>query len=247
VLDIAVDLVIRLFAVLRERAGTAQLEVSDLPDVLDVAGLKKHLSEHHPELGDLSFVRGVLGTRYVEDDTNIEPGADFSLLPPVSGGVQESDEELESGVFELRSDPIDTVECSARVAHNSCGANLVFTGSTRDSNRGREVTLLDYDAFEAMSGPEMKLIFDECRAKFGSPGVAGDPGYEPERRLRMLCQHRTGVVEVGGVSVVIAVASPHRDLAFEACRFLIDTLKERLPVWKKEVYLEGEHWIGDRS
>ena len=89
-----------------------------------------------------------------------------------------------------------------------------------------------------MSGPEMARIFAECRQRFSDDG---------ERALRMLCVHRSGVVEVGEPSVVIAVASPHREAAFEAARFLIDTLKERLPVWKKEVYTDGHEWIGDRS
>jgi molybdopterin synthase catalytic subunit len=91
-----------------------------------------------------------------------------------------------------------------------------------------------------MTGPQMQRIFARCRAVLG----AGD---DPERALRMLCQHRTGTVAVGQPSVVVAVASPHRADAFEACRFLIDALKQSLPVWKKEVYEDGHHWIGDRS
>ena len=116
---------------------------------------------------------------------------------------------------------------------------MTFTGTTRNTNRGQDVVRLDYEAFEPMTGPEMERIFEECRAVHGGP--------DPARRLRMLCVHRIGTVGVGEPSVVIAVASPHRDSAFLAARFLIDTLKERLPVWKKEVYGDGHHWIGDRS
>jgi molybdopterin synthase catalytic subunit len=114
---------------------------------------------------------------------------------------------------------------------------------TRDRNRGEDVAKLDYEAFEAMTGPEMGRIFARCRADFGPESQAGDTEYE----LRMLCVHRTGVVPVGQPSVVIAVASPHRDAAFLAARFLIDELKQSLPVWKKEHYSAGHHWIGDRS
>jgi molybdopterin synthase catalytic subunit len=242
-----VDLSVRLFAVLRERAGAPVLRLTGLPDELDVTGLKRELARRHPELGDLSSVRGVLGTSYVPDGTRLEEDAEVALLPPVSGGAGDTDADLERGVFELVAEPLDPAVCAERVGHPSCGANLIFTGSTRDSNREREVVRLDYEAFEEMSGPEMRRIFDECRARFGSGGAAGEPGNDPARTLRMLCQHRTGLVGVGEPSVVIAVASPHRDAAFEACRFLIDTLKERLPVWKKEVYRSGEHWIGDRS
>ena len=234
-------LVVRLFAVLRERAGCSEIELRDLPGGTDVAGLKSELARRHPELGDLGSVRGVVGTRYVPDATVLAEGDDVSLLPPVSGGSADAD--LERGVFELRGDPLEVLECQRRVAHPTCGAICAFTGATRDSNRGREVVRLEYEAFEAMTGPEMEGIFERCRAEMGD---SSDPA-DPARRLRMLCQHRIGVVEVGAPSVVIAVASPHRDLAFRACRFLIDELKASLPIWKKEHYPDGEHWIADRS
>jgi molybdopterin synthase catalytic subunit len=89
-----------------------------------------------------------------------------------------------------------------------------------------------------MTGAEMARIFERCRAEVAT---------SPERALRMLVRHRIGTVEVGEPSVVIAVASPHRDAAFAACRFLIDELKRSMPIWKKEVYADGEAWIGERS
>jgi molybdopterin synthase catalytic subunit len=227
-------LVVRLFAVLRERAGRDQLELEDLPDELDVAGLKGALEERHPELGSLAHVRGVVGTSYVPDGTALTDGADVSLLPPVSGGSGDAD--LQRGVFELCADALEPAQAQARVAHPSCGALCVFTGATRDSNRGRDVVKLEYEAFDAMTGPEMARIFARCRDELEAP-----------EDLRMLCQHRVGVVEVGQPSVVIATASGHRDRAFRATRFLIDELKQSLPIWKKEHYADGEHWIGERS
>ena len=234
------DLVVRLFAVLRERAGVSELRLSDLPEGLDVASLKAEVARRHPELGELAHVACVVGTSYVEDGTRLAKDDEVSLLPPVSGGAEDrvADEDLEAGVFELCAASLDTGAAEARVAHPSCGAVVSFTGRTRATNRGRSVVRLDYEAFDAMSGPEMRRIFDECRARHGGGG---------ERALRMLCQHRVGTVGVGEPSVVIAVASPHRDAAFSAARYLIDTLKARLPVWKKEVYEDGHHWIGDRS
>jgi molybdopterin synthase catalytic subunit len=145
---------------------------------------------------------------------------------------------LEQGVFELSERPLEEARAQARVRSDDCGAAVVFTGSTRASNRGQRVKRLEYEAFDAMTGPEMARIFARCRVAMGDG---------PEKRLRMLCQHRVGVVEVGQPSVVIAVASPHRAAAFEACRFLIDELKKSLPIWKKEIYEGGHHWIGDRS
>lgn len=245
-------LTVRLFAVLRERAGTDALVLEDLPDELDVGDLKREVSARHPELGDLSYVAGVVGTEYARDDRTLVEGDEVALLPPVSGGSGPSedpeedpdeDPDEDSGEdfderFEISAEPLDVGALQARVLHPGCGAVVLFTGTTRDTNRGQDVVRLDYEAFHAMAGPEMARIFAECRARFGDGG---------QRRLRMLCVHRTGTVEVGEPSVVIAVASPHRDAAFAAARFLIDTLKERLPVWKKEIYADGQHWIGDRS
>ncbi len=151
-------------------------------------------------------------------------------------------EPLEAGVFELLGTALDPARAQARVQSDECGAAVVFTGSTRSMNRGERVVRLEYEAFDAMTGPEMARIFARCRDL-----VASSASENKDRRLRMLCQHRVGVVEVGQPSVVIAVASPHRAPAFEACRFLIDELKRTLPVWKKEIYAGGHHWIGDRS
>lgn len=246
-----VKLQVRLFAVLRERAGTDCLVLPDLPGDLDVAGLKRHLTAQHPELGSLEGVRGVLGTTYVEDATPLADGQELSLLPPVSGG--EDGEDLTLGVFELSAEPLDPEQARRRVGHPTCGGTVVFTGTTRDRNRGEDVEHLDYEAFAEMAQTEMASLFARCRERFGPPSAEGttQPGKEAlapgELELRMLTLHRTGRVGVGEPSVVVAVASPHRDAAFNACRFLIDELKRSVPLWKKESYADGHHWIGDRS
>jgi molybdopterin synthase catalytic subunit len=250
-LDTAVEIRIRLFAVLRERLGRESLLLADLPEPLDVAGLKRLLVERHAELGSLAGVRGVLGTEYVSDDTPLADGQEVALLPPVSGGRPDADAELAAGVFELRADPLDPEEARRRVTHESCGAGVVFTGTTRERNRDRDVGHLDYEAFEEMAGAQMARIFADCRERFGPPSAsasgAEDASAPEDLALRMLTLHRTGRVEVGEPSVVVAVASPHRDAAFRACRFLIDELKRSVPLWKRESYRDGHHWIGDRS
>ena len=235
---------VRLFAALRERAGSEVLVLEDVAGPLDVAALKRELVRRHPELGSLDHVRGVLGTRYVPDDAQVSGAEPLSLLPPVSGGA----DAFERGVFELSPEPLDPGRAFERVGDAGCGGTCVFVGTTRERNRDQDVVKLDYEAFEAMAGPEMARIFRDCAGRFGPR--AGEADGEPEDaelRLRMLVQHRTGTVGVGEASVVVAVASPHRDAAFRAARFLIDELKARLPVWKKEVYRDGHHWIGDRS
>jgi molybdopterin synthase catalytic subunit/molybdopterin converting factor small subunit len=230
-----------LFAALRERAGRGELVVEGLAAPLDLAGLKRELEARHPELGGLGHVAGVVGERYVPDDTLLEDGSEVALLPPVSGGEPVL-EDPEAGIFLLSAEPLDVEALRRRVEAPDCGGVVVFCGNVREQNRGLPVVRIDYEAFERMAGPEMGRIFEACRAEHGDRG-----GERPERLLRMLCAHRTGAVGVGEPSVVIAVASPHRDAAFLAARHLIDALKESLPVWKKEIYEDGHHWIGDRS
>ena len=232
---------ILLFASLRERAGAGELELRGLASPLTVGALKRELERQRPELGPLEAVRGVLAERYVPDDTPLGDGDELALLPPVSGGAP-AEADYERGVFELWSEPLDPGACLQRVGAPGCGANALFTGTTRDDSDGRRVLRLEYEAYEAMAGPEMARIFARCREAHGDPD-----GSRPLRRLRMLCVHRVGTVDVGQPSVAVAVAAPHRAQALEACRFLIDELKRSLPVWKKEVYSDGEHWVGDRS
>ena len=233
-------LVVRLFASLRERAGRESL-VLEVPAGSDVAAAKSLLETRHPELGSLQAVRGVLGTSYVPDATRLPEGEELALLPPVSGGSGRKgseDEALARGVFELSSAALDPHAAQRRVEHSSCGAAVVFTGNARERNRDRQVVRLDYEAFPAMAESEMVHVFEECRAR-----IAGD---DARHALRMLVLHRTGTVAVGEPAVVVAVASPHRDAAFQAARFLIDELKARVPLWKKELYADGHHWIGER-
>lgn len=234
---------VRLFAVLAERAGAASVQVEFTGGELTMAELKRLVMEQHPKVGQLGFSSGVVGTSYVADDAVIDLASELALLPPVSGGQPEA---LEAGVFELSSEPIDPGSLGARVAHATCGATVVFTGTTRNRNRGQIVEQLDYEAFDAMAGPEMSRIFERCLKSFGPPAASADEDRR-QRVLRMLCVHRTGTVPVGEPSVVIAVSSPHRNAAFDAARFLIDELKQSLPVWKQEHYQDGHHWIGDRS
>jgi molybdopterin synthase catalytic subunit len=157
------QLSVRLFAGLRERAGRGELTLGELPEGLTMAELKRELERRHPELGSLAHVAGVVGTSYVPDRQALRAGDAVSLLPPVSGGAPSA---MNDWPRACSSSPraIDVERCLARVAHPSCGALASFLGTTRDTSRGQRVLRLEYEAFEAMTGPEMARIFARCRA-----------------------------------------------------------------------------------
>lgn len=233
-------LAIRLFASLRERAGGAEVVLSDVAEGTTIGEVIELLARNHPELGSLDHVAAVVGTEYVDRKRELREGEELALLPPVSGGAPEEDERLARGVFELSAEPLDVPALVRRVEHSSCGAVVTFVGNVRHHSRGRDVVRIDYEAFEEMTGAEMERIFGDVRRSI----VAEQ---EQASAVRMLVAHRVGTVPVGQPSVVVAVAAPHRAVAFQAARALIDELKARLPVWKKEVYRDGHHWVGDRS
>jgi len=132
--------------------------------------------------------------------------------------------------FRIVDGPIDVAALNAEVLTDYDGAICTFQGVTRRFSRGREVVHLEYEAYPAMAERKMAEIGDELREKFGVERVA--------------IRHRTGVLAIGEASVAIAVASPHRAEAFRACQYAIDRLKQTVPIWKKEVWIDGEQWLG---
>ncbi len=129
----------------------------------------------------------------------------------------------------LTATPIDPARVAALVATPGAGGTVLFAGTVRDENRGREVRSLHYEAFAPMAVREITAIADEARARFGI--------------VRVAVHHRTGDLALGDVAVVVAVAGVHRAEAFLAARYVIDELKARAPIWKKEVYRDGESWL----
>lgn len=133
-------------------------------------------------------------------------------------------------LFAVDAAPIDVARVLAAVGDPAAGASVVFLGTTRNENAGRRVTRLEYEAFGSMAVREMRQLARRARRRW------------PIRRVAMV--HRVGVVPVGEASVGIAVSAGHRAEAFEACHWLIDQLKELVPIWKKEHYRGGTVWIG---
>lgn len=136
--------------------------------------------------------------------------------------------ELRFSAEEIRLEPL-----LAEVRSDADGALACFVGVVRENSRGKRVLYLDYEAYPPMAEVQMQKIFCEAEAQFGLE--------------RALVVHRTGRLAIGEASIAIVVATPHRGNAFDACRHLIDRLKESVPVWKKEHYDDGSAWIGERS
>ena len=207
----------KLFAALREQAG-ARERALDLADGASVADVWPALGLGQEPTGLVYAVNRA----YVERGTLLADGDEVALIPPVSGGA-----------FRLSEAPLSLERASAEVASDDAGAVATFVGTTRARSRGREVIRLEYEAYEGMAEAEMERIAGELRERHDVIDVA--------------IHHRVGPVEIGETSVVIAVSAPHRGAAFDACREAIDTLKRTVPLWKKELYVGGEEWIGQGS
>jgi molybdopterin synthase catalytic subunit/molybdopterin converting factor small subunit len=163
-----------------------------------------------------------LNQEYADRDQPLAEGDEVAMIPPVSGGA-----------FRLIDGPLDLTEVVAEVSDEQAGAIATFEGTVRRQSRGREVIALDYEAYGGMAEKVMAEIAERVKERYDLCQVA--------------VAHRVGRCEVGEVSVAIAVSAPHRQDALSACRDVIDELKERVPLWKKELYEGGEEWIGRGS
>jgi molybdopterin synthase catalytic subunit len=208
---------VRLFAGLRERGGAAEREL-ELPDDARVADVWAELGLGDEPAGLLYAVN----RRYVDREHVLADGDELALIPPVSGGA-----------FRLTEEPIDVDAVIAEVADERAGAVATFLGTTRSQSRGRTVLHLEYEAYAGMAEQVMAEIAEKLKAKHELCEVA--------------IAHRVGRVGIGETSVAIAVSAPHRHAALAACQEAIDTLKQTVPLWKKEVYEGGEEWIGRGS
>ncbi|MBE3559046.1 MAG: molybdenum cofactor biosynthesis protein MoaE [Ktedonobacteraceae bacterium] len=132
-------------------------------------------------------------------------------------------------LIRLTREPLDRNALIAAVSHPSIGGIVVFEGVVRDNARGKQIRYLEYEAYEEMAEQQIRHIIDEAKQRWGVERVA--------------VAHRFGRLEIGEASVIIVVACPHRAEAFEACRYIIDTLKTTVPIWKKEVATSGEEWV----
>jgi molybdopterin synthase catalytic subunit len=208
---------VRLFAGLRERVGMGENEL-ELPEGARARDVWEVL-ELGPEPAGLAYA---INRQYVDRDHGLEDGDELAIIPPVSGGA-----------FRLVDGPIDVQAVLREVETDEAGAIASFVGTVRARSRDRKVVQLEYEAYEGMAEEVMGQLAAALKVKYDLCDVA--------------ITHRVGRVEVGEASVAIAISAPHRQDALAACAEAIDTLKNTVPLWKKEVYEGGEEWIGRGS
>lgn len=217
---------IKLFATLRERARTDELD-REFPEGITVGDIWRRLVAEFPALGGHhDSVAFAVNHEYVDDGYRPRAGDEVAFIPPVSGGS----EPAWVGAVKIIRGRIDLEELQQAVADPASGATATFAGTTRNENAGRRVTRLEYEAYEPMALNEMRKIARAAGERFGIKRIA--------------ITHRIGRVDIGETSVAIAVSAAHRAEAFDACRFTIDRIKEIVPIWKKEYFEGGEQWVG---
>ena len=159
---------------------------------------------------------------YATPETRLQENDELAVFPPVSGGSHD--------FFELTTEPIDVGQVARRVVLPECGATVTLDGYAREWTKGRRTLYLVYEAYDSMALTEMQRLGAEAHKRFEIAHIG--------------IVHRTGRLDIGETSVVIVVSAPHRQAAFQACEWAIKELKRTVPIWKKEVYEDGEDWVG---
>jgi MoaE-MoaD fusion protein len=212
------------FGILKDAAGKSSDSV-DLPEKAVVRDLMEHYASQSGEMKRaLAGAAVAVNQQYAGAETTLKSDDEVALLPPVSGGSVEAGPKFASIVRE----PIDRDGIVRGMKRGEDGAVVVFEGVVRNQTRGRKTIYLDYEAYEAMALAQMEELAEQALKQFTVREIA--------------VVHRLGRLEIGETSVLIVVASAHRAAAFDACRWLIDTLKRKVPIWKKEYFEDGAVW-----
>jgi MoaE-MoaD fusion protein len=225
---------VQYLGMIKELAGHAS-EAVELPDRSSLGGLYDTLQQRIPQLAQWRGATALaVNFEYAGRETILNDGDEVALIPPVSGGAPAAGGSESTGTPQttehaaLVRHPIDGRAIGAAVKQPEDGALVVFDGIVRNQTRGRRTLYLEYTAYEPMAVRQMEHLAMQALADFAVRDV--------------WLVHRLGKLNIGETSVYIAVASPHRAAAFEACRWVIDTLKKTVPIWKKEFFEDGAVW-----
>jgi molybdopterin synthase catalytic subunit/molybdopterin converting factor small subunit len=211
------------FGALRDRVSPAE-QVLELGPSATAAAVLDHYRIAAP--GALwNTVAIAVNQQYADPGVRLYDGDEVALLPPVSGGLDPLS--IPAQVW-LTREPIDSAKILDGIKAGADGAVVLFDGIARNNTRGRETLFLDYEGYEAMALGQMRTLAADALERF------------PVREIALV--HRLGRLSIGESSVLVAVASAHRGAAFDACRWLIDTLKKTVPIWKKEHFIDGAVW-----
>ncbi len=209
------------FAHLQDVAGSHEMAHA-LPDGATVETAAEALAERNAGFVRLlSQARVAVNAEFASASTVLHDGDEVAWMPPMSGGISEPLPLLTNGVIDLSA-------LSQAVEASGYGAVVTFAGNVRDNARGRKVLYLEYEGYAPLAEKQLQKLIDEVESRWG---------------VKCAVQHRLGRLEIGECSVGVAVASAHRGEAFEACRWLMDTLKETVPIWKREFFEGGDHWV----
>lgn len=218
-------LTIKFFAGIAEATGKREhvMDVEENSKIKDIISL---LVGEFPQAKDL-INKSMISVNhdYANVEQSVKENDEIALIPPVSGG--------EEVLFEVTSEPLSSDKLIAKVSNPMAGAILTFVGTVREFTYGKRTTYLEYEAYPEMAIKKMKEIADEIKEKW------------PDTKVAM--SHRVGKLAIEEISVIIAVATPHRAAGFEAGRYAIERLKQIVPVWKKEIWEDGEEWVGHQE
>lgn len=211
------------FGMVKEMAGKSQEELN-LPDGALIRDVLQHYEDRLPQLKGLrSSLAVAVNQQYASPDAVLKPDDEIAVLPPVSGGT-----EGDAPFVSLIRERIVQNDIVPRLERAEDGAIVIFDGIVRNHSRGRRTLYLDYESYESMALEKLRGLAAEACQRFAIRNTA--------------IVHRLGRIEIGESSVLIAVFSAHRAAAFDACRWLIDTLKRTVPIWKKEHFTDGAVW-----
>ncbi len=215
---------IRLFAGLHELLGQRNVAL-ELTDGATVADLRTRLAQDFPVVAPyLTTLVCAVDEEYAPSEHRLRDGDEVAIIPPVSGGAERED------LFRVTADPLDAQQLVASVRKDESGAVALFYGVARNHSQGRRVVALEYDAYPSMAERKLREVAHEVSERWPITGIG--------------IHHRTGRLAIGDASLLVAVSSEHRAQAFEACHFAVDRVKEIVPVWKKEIWADGDgSWV----